>query len=348
MHSRAAVAMVCASMLLAVVGCGSDDDGADEGAASGGSGGQLTEVTAQFTFEARGEYAFLFIADKEGFFEDEGLDVSFREGEGAQTVLASLASSGGKNTIVVASGNQAAASISAGLPVVTVATWEPTSPSVLVSKPDVPLASPKDLEGKVVGVKEGLAVDLVLPFFLRDNDVDADAVDERTVDSSVANQTFLTGDLDVVDAFLTNEVPILQEQVREGDLNVLELSKFGFPDVGLVANVTKEYAKADPDTISAFLRAAARGIEAMKEDPAAAAEAIKDSDLGSGLPDTEIVEEQVKNTVTLMPDPGDKPYGYNDPERWKAMVETQKRTGVIDKALPVDDYIDNTFVEASK
>ena len=81
---------------LLLSACGGDDggggDGDGGGEASGGSGdGGLTPVTLQLQWFAQGQFAGYYAALDQGYFEDEGLDVTIREG-GAdivpQTVVA--------------------------------------------------------------------------------------------------------------------------------------------------------------------------------------------------------------------------------------------------------------------
>lgn len=307
----------------------------------------LTNVLVQFTFKARGEYAHLFLADKLGYFKKQGIKVTFQEGVGAGPVFASLAIKNGV-TFVIAVMNQAAVAMNQGLPVRAVATWQPVVQSVLVSKPGVSIKTPQDLVGKVVGLKQGQNASLVFSHFLKANGVDPSKVTVKTLDSSSANAVFLQGGVDVVDAFMTNEVPTLEAQVA-GRLNVLRFPDWGFPDLGIGVVVKRDLERSSPNLIRKFLIASAQGIAAMKKNPQAAAQATKDK-YGALLPDLPIVLQQVKYTVDSMPQQGKHQYGWMAPKDWSDAIATLKKTGVIvdpqdRKPLPVSYFFTNKYVK---
>jgi NitT/TauT family transport system substrate-binding protein len=309
----------------------------------------LTDVTIQFTFKTRGELAFLYLADKNGYFKQQGIRVKFVEGVGAGPVFASTAIKHG-NIFVAGIMNQAAVAMNQGLPLRAVATWEPIVQSVLVSKPNMPINKPSDLIGKTVGLKQGQNASLVFPHFLKANGIDPSQVNVKMLDSSSANAVFLQGGVDVVDAFTTNEQPILEAAVA-GRLSVLRISDFGFPDlgVGLIVNREIPATKKGGDLIRRFLIAADKGITATKANPQAAAEAIK-AMYGALLPDTPIILEQVKNTNAAMPKLGKHMYGWADPAGWKEAIATARKTQVIvdppDRApLPASYFYTNKYVK---
>lgn len=337
------VGALFAALALGATACGGDD--AEESTGGGGGGEapkELTPVLAQFTFEARGEYAFLFLADEKGYFEEEGLDVSFAEGQGGATVFASMASSANEATIAIAQGGQTASAISQDIPLQAVATWLPESPSALGSKADVPLDSPEDLEGKTVGVNKGLAADLVFDALLKAKNLQNVRV--RSLDPQVVAPSFARGDLDVMALFTTNDLPNIEAQVGE-KLNVLAFEELGFPEVGATAVATKAFADANPDVIKGFLAAAARGLEDMKADTDEAAQVTKDSQFSVGLPDLPIVKEQVLQTLELLPEPSaEQPYGFSDEARWEAMVAAQLEYEVIEERKPIGDYFTNDYL----
>lgn len=345
---RWAVLLVLAALSVFATACGGEEAAAPS--TSSGSDSESTDapkeardVTVQFTFIARGEYAHLFLAQEKGYFEEEGINVDFQEGKGA--VLQSVASRGGQDTFVISTLNEATESISnGGLPMISVAAWEPKSASVFVSKPDNPINTPKDLEGKTIGVKQGLSMDLMLPTFFKRNGVDPSKVEVKRLDPAAANTVFVKGDVDAVDAFITNEVPILEDQAK-GDLVTLAVADNGVPELGIGVLVTTKFLEQDPELVRGFLRAAHKGIVDMTADPAAAAAAIKASKFAEGLPDVAIIEKQVENTIELMPEPDGHMHGWADPAAWETMAKHQQESGVIKEVLPMEKYFTNDYLE---
>jgi NitT/TauT family transport system substrate-binding protein len=343
--------LAVAMLATLVVACGGDSPSASSSDGGGGDAPksdapkELRKVTAQFTFIARGEYAHLFLADEKGFFAEEGLEVDFKEGKGA--VFESVASRGGQDVFLISTVNQVTESVTnGGLPMISVATWEPKSASVFASRPGTPIRTPKDLEGKTIGVKQGLSMDLMLATFFKRNDIDPKKVKVRQLDPAAANTVFIGGDVDAIDAFVTNEVPILEAQAKE-ELVTLPVADNGVPELGIGVVVTNDFLEGDPELVRGFLRAAHRGVEEMKKDPAAAAAAIKNSKFEKALPDLPIIEKQVANTIELMPEPaGGHMYGWAEESAWQTMADHQKESGVIKKdVLPMDKYFTNDYLE---
>ena len=75
------LAALLAAMLLALVACGGDDEGDDAGGGGGSEeAGELQPVTVQLKWVTQAQFAGYYAALEEGFYEDEGLDVTIRPG----------------------------------------------------------------------------------------------------------------------------------------------------------------------------------------------------------------------------------------------------------------------------
>ena len=78
------LAALVAAMLLALAACGGDDEEGDAGGGGGGpeseEAGELTPVTVQLKWVTQAQFAGYYAALEEGFYEDEGLDVTIRPG----------------------------------------------------------------------------------------------------------------------------------------------------------------------------------------------------------------------------------------------------------------------------
>ncbi|SRR6266542_6850431 len=90
---------------------------------------------------------FFALAQKKGFFKDEGLDAEIIQIRGGSVAMAALLTGDLDYYSVVAVGARAAIQ---GLPIRLVACYLPTPPNVLVARPE--FKSVKDLKGKTVAV----------------------------------------------------------------------------------------------------------------------------------------------------------------------------------------------------
>ena len=113
------------------------------------AGDAKPKVLVRFTWKLKGEYAPLFVALDKGYYAAEGLDIVLAEGSGAETVVKMI----GVATDKIAYGPATVVpeAVEKGLPVQVVAVYQPEVPIALVSFPEIPLKTPKDLEGRTLG-----------------------------------------------------------------------------------------------------------------------------------------------------------------------------------------------------
>src|SRR5262249_13855904 len=181
------------------------------------------KVTVRFTWKLKGEYAPLFVALDKGYYRAEGLDVDLAEGSGAQTVLKLLAS--GNEKVGYGPAVSAAQAVSQGLPVKVVALYQTKAPMGVISFPDVPLKTPKDLEGKRLAISVGETFGDMLGPFTRINNVDIGKIQQIQMDASARTAQFLTRKIDVMSVYLSNEWPQIEKRAGV-KFNVLRVSEF--------------------------------------------------------------------------------------------------------------------------
>src|SRR6266852_2380208 len=226
------------------------------------------KVTVRFTWKLKGEYAPLFVALDKGYYKSEGLDVDLAEGSGAQTVLKLLAS--GNEKFGYGPAVSAAQAVSQGLPVKVVALYQTRAPMGVISFPDVPLKTPKDLEGKRLAISVGETFGDMLGPFTRINHVDIGKIQQIQMDASARSTQFLTRKIDIMSVYLSNELP--QVEKRAGvKFNVLRVSEFGLNLLGASMIVGNAFAEQNPEIVRKLLRATAKGYRDAIADPKDAA-----------------------------------------------------------------------------
>src|SRR6516162_5734349 len=198
------------------------------------------KVTVRFTWKLKGEYAPLFVALDKGHYKAEGLDVDLAEGSGAQTVLKLLAS--GNEKFGYGPAVSAAQAVSQGLPVKVVALYQTKAPMGVISFPDVPLKTPKDLEGKRLAISVGETFgDMLLPF-TRINHIDVDKIRRIQMDASARSTQFLTRKIDVMSVYLSNELPQIEKRAGV-KFNVIKVTDFGLNVLGASMIVGEAFAQ---------------------------------------------------------------------------------------------------------
>ena len=298
------------------------------------------KLTIRFTWKLVAYYTPLFVALDRGYYAAEGLDVSLAEGSGAETVVQLLAN--GTDKVAYGPATVAAEAVSKGMPVMAVAVYMPKVPIGLASFPDVPLKTPKDLEGKKLGVSVGETFSNMLVPFARINNVDLTKVTKIQLDISVRNSQFINRNIDVLSIYLNDQVPLLEKRLGL-KFNTINVADFGLPLLGQGFLVNDEFAKEHPDIIRKVLRATAKGYADTFKDPDVAIESIRK--YMTLKIDADVMAAQLKVTLDATPIPAGRPLGWQDEALWRANLDLLKQTGRISDIKDLSLYYTNEFLQ---
>ena len=300
------------------------------------------KVAIRFTWKLVTYYAPLFVALDRGYYAAEGLDVELKEGSGAETVVQLLAN--GTDNVAYGPATVAAEAVSRSLPVLVVAVYIPKVPIGLTSFPDIPLNTPKDLEGRTLGVNIGETFGNMVAPFARINNVDLTKVTLVQLNNSVLNSQFAGRKIDVMSIYLNDQLPLLQKRLNV-KLNAMRVSDFGLSLLGQGFLVNRRFASAEPETIRKLLRATAKGYVDTIKDPAAAVEIMRNHMTVKVDPD--VMSLQLKATLDATFIPPGKPIGWQDQALWRANLELLKQTGRITEIKDLSTYFTNEFLFSS-
>ncbi|WP_051631106.1 ABC transporter substrate-binding protein [Afifella pfennigii] len=305
-----------------------------------GSAFAAEDVDVRFSWKLKGEYAPFFLAKSSGAFEEAGLNVTLGEGAGSQAALGALLQ--GQEDIVVMPGMFAISAIQKGMPVKLVALYHPRTPVVMISHPDNPVTEPKDLEGKTLATSVGETGTSFLEPFCVINDVDCSKINTVMMDSQSRVPQFLQGQVDVVSAYLSNDLPILEKQTGE-DYPILDLGKHGLAAPGMAVVTSDKLLEERPQVLSSFLAAVGEAVKQAKADPAKAAEVMKEA--WPGGPDLDIIEKQVKATVDAVPSYDAKPVGWIEESEIRAALDLLESQEGFGEAKSVDAFYSNSLLQ---
>jgi len=287
------------------------------------------KVTVRFTWKLKGEYAPLFVALDKGYYTSEGLDVDLAEGSGAQTVLKLLA--GGNEKFGYGPAVSAAQAVSQGFPVKVIALYQTRAPMGVISFPEVPLKTPKDLEGKRLAISVGETFGDMLGPFTRINHVDMSKIQRIQMDASARSAQFLTRKIDVMSVYLSNELPQLEKRAGV-NFNVLRVTEYGLNLLGASMIVGEAFADNNATTVRKLLRATAKGYRDAMADPKHAAGIM--AKYMKVPEDPDVLDKQVEATVISTNAPAGKPLGWQESADWEANLSMLMETGGISEVRP--------------
>ena len=298
------------------------------------------KITIRFTWKLKGEYAPLFVALDKGYYRAEGLDVELAEGSGAQTVLKLLAS--GNEKFGYGPAVSAAQAVSQGLPVKVVALYQTKAPMGVISFPDVPLKSPKDLEGKRLAISVGETFGDMLGPFTRINHVDIDKIQQIQMDAS-ARSTPVPHPQDRRHVGLSQQRTAADRKARRHQVQRAASVRVRPQCSGRLHDRQQCLCRAEPRDGQEGSPRDQQGISRRHGESERGGDAHGQIHEGSRRP--RCPRQQVEATVVSTNAPQGKPLGWQEAADWEANLSLLKETGGIAELKPLNAYYTNEYLQ---
>ncbi|MGN8646786.1 ABC transporter substrate-binding protein [Gracilibacillus sp. HCP3S3_G5_1] len=303
---------------------------------------ELTPVKLQLKWVPQAQFAGYYMALEQGFYEEEGLDVTIVPG-GPDIVPEQQVANGAADIGI----NWVASllpHIEQGLPLVQIAQIYQKSGLVLVSKKEAEIASPEDLVGRNVGNWMGGNEFEVLALFDKYG-LDQNA-DLSFVKQGLTMDQFFSDEIEVASAMTYNEYQVvLAEGYDENDLNVIDMNDEGVAmlEDNLFANT--EWLEENKETAAKFVRASLKGWEAAIEDPEAAVDSVmvEAEESSSREHQLKMMEEVGKLILPEGFDPAN--IGQTDDEMFKQTADIAYEYGVIEEPADLDTAYTHEIME---
>jgi NitT/TauT family transport system substrate-binding protein len=338
---------VIAAGALILSGCTSGGDTAPSDDASG-----LTPVTLQLQWVAQAQFAGYYAAVAQGYYEDEGLDVTIAEG-GADIVPQDVLAAGDVD-YAISWVPKVLGSIEQGANITNVAQIFERSATTQISFTDKNITSPADLAGKNVG-SWGYGNEWEL--FAGMQKAGVEVGDISLVQQAFDMNAFLAGDIDAAQAMTYNEYaqvletinPDTGELYQPDDLNVIDWNDEGTAMLqdAIWANADK---LADDDAYAEqtvkFIKASIKGWIYAAGNPDEAAIIVADA--GSSLPAGH--QLWMTNEVSKLIFPSTNGVGLIDEAAWANTVDIAMNTknetgGTIITTDPPETAYSNDYVQ---
>ena len=314
--------LIFAGMALAVVGA----------AGLAGAQGKLDRVNLRLSWIASGEYVMYPYGIKKGAFEADRIDLQVLEGSGSTPVIQSIGA--GTDQFADVDMPTAVGLITKGVPVRIIANLTNKTPASVIFFADKDIKTPKDLEGKKVGLTAGDANHILFPLFMKQNNVDASKVQQILFDPSSRNAALMVGQVDAIGGYWTNDV-LRIEDVSKKKVSALRYTDFGVNMMSraLIVNVRN---LGERDLNCRMVRATLKAWSEAAQQPAEAARALVDSYPKAG--GVEVNRTQWVNNATLM---SKGPIAREDFENLLGVLQTY---GGLVRPRPHADYYTNEFI----
>jgi len=281
------------------------------------------------------QFAPLYVAIENGYFREEGLDVTVdysMENDNLALIGA------GRLDFAIVSGEQVLLARAQGLPVVYTAAWYQQYPVGIVAKSEQGIQTPADLKGKKIAVPVlagasyiGLRA-LLSAGGLQESDVELDVVGFTQAEMVATDHD------DAAVIYVANE-PV-QLEARGYTVDVLRVSDY-LPMVANGLATSEQMLRDNPERVQKMIRALLRGIQAAAADPDAAFEISKKyvDNLATGDPETQ--KKVLAASIELWK--ADR-LGYSDPQAWENMQSILLEMGLLKAPLDLSVAYTNQYV----
>jgi NitT/TauT family transport system substrate-binding protein len=331
-----------AAALFVLAGCGGDDDEeAEDGGAT--TTAQATEkVTLQLKWVTQAQFAGYYAAKEQGYYEEEGLDVTIKPGGPEITPEQVVAS--GQADLGIDWLPAMLATRDKGSDLVNIAQVFARSAMLELTWKDSGLDSFADLKGKKVGVW-CCGNEFELLAALRKNGIEpTDKSDVTMVNQPFDMNLFLQRQVDAAAAMTYNELrqvlsakdPETGEQYTVDDINILAMEEAGTAmlEDGVFVRGDWIADEQNQDVAKRFLKASFRGWIFCRDNPDECLQIVLDNGPTLG----EDHQRWMLNEINALIWPNEDGIGLMDAENFQRTADIAHELKVIKKPATKDAY----------
>lgn len=301
---------------------------------------ETKEINFRLDWSLYGSHAPFFLAQEEGLYEAEGLDITISEGQGSATVAKLIAQ--GDDQIGFVDFATMVRGVQEGMPITAVMRVL-SGVMAVISPAEDPIEQPTELEGKVMAYAPDESTAQVLPALLKRNEVDPDQISVIQPAVGAKMALFLQGRADAIPGNVNVQVAQIEDKGKEVDYFLY--SEFGVDVLanGIVAN--DEFAEENPDALRGFLRATRKAFEMAMEDPEAAVDAMiarnpkEERNRSTLLRQWELTIPALTTVNTQ-----DEPFGYMARADWEDTQQILLDYADLPEAVELDRLYTNQYL----
>jgi len=329
--SAVALAVAILTLVLGLAACGEKSENVN---------GESQPFTLTLDFYPNPDHAGIYLAQKLGYFEEAGLDVTIQTPSDPAAPIKQVAA--GRSDLAISYEPEVILAREQGLDVQAVAALvnRPLTSVIWLKKSGIQGVA--DLDGKTVATAGIPYQDAYLKTILARVNLTPAAVKAVNVGFGLL-PALLGGRAQAMLGGFSN-VEGVDLRLRGKDPVVTPVDKLGVPTYDeLVLVAKREQLETDPQAIRLFIAALARGTAAAVKNPKAAANALLEANPDL---DPKLTKAELAATLPLL-DPAsgaERPYGYMDPGRWREFSGWMRDNELIDALPATSSLLSNDYL----
>jgi NitT/TauT family transport system substrate-binding protein len=294
------------------------------------------KATLRLLWFHQAQFAGVYYAYSEGYFREEGIDLTIQTG-GPEIDGIKLVASGAEQ-FGITSASQILQAREKGIPVVAVAIIYQGNPTCFFAKESAGIKTPKDWVGKTVGVKYGLELEYYYRAILENQGIEPKSVNAEAIQFDMAR--FFEGKVDVWCGYTINEPNIAIEQGFP--VTIISPDDYGVKVSGDTIFTTEKILREKPQLVQGFINALLKGWQEALVNRRLAINKVREVD---GQLKEKHETRMLNSAAKLI----DTPHimgkiGWMTEQQWSVMHGFLKEYGLIKKDVPVSSAFNNRFV----
>jgi NitT/TauT family transport system substrate-binding protein len=299
-------------------------------------------VSFLLNWVAGGDHAPYYYAQKMGWFEKAGIDLTLLQGKGS--AVAAQAAGAGIDQFGLSDMTTVQVAIGKGADEVAVMDVYANYPGGFYWLKSSGIKSVKDLAGKKVGNPPGDAARALWPALAKANGMDPNAITWVNISPNAKLAALMAGTVDAVTEFYNLHHGY--QHALGSNMGYLAWKDAGLDPYGNAIVVNGAFLQAHRDTVAAFVKVAQKAFAACVEDAKPCIQALVDANSGLQFADQmanwheveQLMSDKTSQTVAL---------GWFAPQRMESDYKLVKAYVGIEKPFDVSKYYTNAFLDKS-
>jgi NitT/TauT family transport system substrate-binding protein len=303
---------------------------------------ELDKVTLRTNWLFYGSHAIFFLGIDRGYYEEEGIDLVIKQGNGSSNAVRLVAN---KDSDFAYASSATMMNLAAqGAPVVSVAVIDAQGTEAILVRPDAGVKDIKDLEGKQIMTTAGAGVNTFFPVVVENAGLDMDQIELVNVAEGALVSSYLQ---DLAPAILGGIDDKPAEIVANGgdEPVIFAYSDYGVYQPGYSIVAHKDMVEENPDLVGRFVRATLKATQAAKDDPEAAIAALINWS-GSVEDQKEQTRRVLDVTLSVLesPNANGAPLGAHVEQDWQSALDLLKEYKELETDMAASDFYTNEFI----
>ena len=306
------------------------------------------DVRLRLNWMYYGSHAGFALGKDSGIYEDAGIDIDIRSGNGSSSAHRLVAN--GDSDFAYGSCGALISLASQGAEIISVAVIDAMGAEAVIVRPDSGVNSIQDLKGKTILTTANAGVNTFFPIVLANAGLSQDDVTITNVPDGALVSAYLQGSGDAVGILGGLDDKPAEIRANGGEDPILfPYSDFGVDQVGYCISTRKDMVENNPDLVNRFVDATIKAYSETEANPDSAINAIADIVGGTMAEDEGKAQSRAVLDVTLGllysgANP-EKKLGYNVPSDWASMVDLMKQYNDLDPGADPASFYTNKFVD---